>query len=224
MGWPLEWERFLPTGEQIMTIGIIGSGNIGSTVAQLAVNAGHDVVISNSRGPASMASLVSSLGDKARAGTVDDAIRAGDIVVVAIPFRERAGLFENAAKFRGKIVVDAMNPYSDSMEPMDLGGRGSAEVVAEELPAARVVKAFNTLRAATFASSGRQRGAADRIALPIASDDADAKRVVASFIDSIGYDVLDAGSLEDGRKQEIGAPLYMKSMGLKQAQALLARA
>jgi 8-hydroxy-5-deazaflavin:NADPH oxidoreductase len=206
-----------------MTIGIIGSGNIGATVARLAVSAGHNVFISNSRGPASMASVVSFLGDKAKAGTVDDAIAAGDFVVVAIPFRERAGLFEDAARFRGKIVVDAMNPYSDSMEPMDLGGRGSAEVVAEELPGARVVKAFNTLRAAVFASSGRSRGAADRVALPIASDDADAKRVVASFIDSIGFDVLDVGSLEDGRKQEIGAPLYMKPMGLKQAQALVAQ-
>ena len=205
-----------------MTIGIIGSGNIGSTIARLAVNAGHNVVISNSRGPASMASLVSSLGDKAKAGTVDDAVRAGDIVVVAIPFGERANLFKDAAKYRGKIVVDAMNPYGDSMEPIDFGGRGSAEVVADELPGARVVKAFNTLRFSLLASDARPAGSAERIALPIAGDDAEAKQVVSSFIESIGFDVLDVGPLESGRKQEINAPLYGKQLRLADAERVLA--
>jgi len=193
---------------------------IGSTVARLATQAGHSVVISNSRGPASLRSLVTELGPLAKAGTVQEAIDAGDIVVIAVPFRDREQLFTSGVSFRDKIVVDAMNPYSADFKIMDLGGRGSAELVAEELPGARVVKALNTLYFDSLAKSARPSGSAERIVLPIASDDKDAKRTVASFIDSIGYDPLDLGSLKNGRKQEPNTALFNKPLNLEQAQAI----
>ncbi|HZV80156.1 MAG TPA: NAD(P)-binding domain-containing protein [Candidatus Binatus sp.] len=206
----------------ILVIGIIGSGKIGSTVARLAVGAGHDVVISNSRGPDSLSDLVASLGPHARAATVAQAVRDGDIVVIAIPFRSRATLFGSGVDFRGKIVVDAMNAYTENFEPMDLGGKGSSELVAQELPGARVVKAFNTLYSKTLASAAQPKGSPERIVLPLASDDADAKRVVASFIDSIGYQPFDNGSLVGGRRQQPETALYNKSLSASQAATLVA--
>jgi predicted dinucleotide-binding enzyme len=202
-----------------MTVGVIGAGNIGATVARLAVAAGHSVVIANSRGPDSLKDLVTKLGPKARAGTAAEAIAQGDIVVVAIPFRDRDDLFKSSVDFSGKIVVDAMNPYTTDFKLMDLGGLGSAEVVASELPGARVVKAFNTLYYETLDSSARPKGSPERIVLPLAGDDAEAKRTVSSFIDSVGYDPLDLGTLVDGRKQEPGSP-YSKPLSLAQAKAL----
>src|SRR5215469_2918057 len=206
----------------ILVIGIIGSGKIGSTVARLAVGAGHDVVISNSRGPDSLSDLVASLGPHARAATVAQAVREGDIVVIAIPFRSRATLFGSGVDFRGKIVVDAMNAYTENFEPMDLGGKGSSELVAQELPGARVVKAFNTLYSKTLASAAQPKGSPERIVLPIASDDADAKRVVAGFIDSIGYEPFDDGSLVDGRRQQPETALYNVSVSASEAKTLVA--
>ena len=205
-----------------MVVGIIGSGSIGSAVARLALKGGHKVVISNSRGPDSMAELVAQLGDLAQAGTVAAAIRDGDFVVVAIPFQARDTLFKSDLSFDDKIVVDAMNPYTDDFKVMDLGGRGSGEVVASELPGAMVVRALNTLRAQILADSGRPKGAADRLALPFAGDDHEAKRVVAAFIDSVGYDPLDVGSLKEGRKQDPGGPLYGEELTLAQATAAAA--
>lgn len=201
-----------------MTVGIIGAGNIGGTIAKLAVAAGHKVVISNSRGPDTLKDLVTQLGANAKAGTPADAVAQGDVVVLAIPFQDRDSLFKHGPSFKDKIVVDAMNPYSDKGEIIDLGGQSSAEIVARELPGARVVKAFNTLYYGTLASRGRPKGSPDRIMLPVASDDADAKRTVSSFIDSIGFDPFDVGSLANGRKQEPKGALAGKTLTLAQAQ------
>jgi predicted dinucleotide-binding enzyme len=203
-----------------MTIGIIGSGQIGSTVATLAIKAGHRVVMSNSRGPDSLKELVASLGPNAKAGTPAEAAAAGDIVVLAIPFRNRETLFRSGINLRERIVVDAMNPYTADFKVMDLGGRGSAELVAQELPGARIVKGLNSLYNSTLASSSRPKGAKDRIVLPLASDDEQAKRVVANFVDSIGYDAFDNGSLRNGRTQEPNAKLYNKPLTLEQARTL----
>jgi 8-hydroxy-5-deazaflavin:NADPH oxidoreductase len=203
-----------------MTIGIIGSGLIGSTVAGLAIKARHKVVISNSRGPESLRDLVAELGPNARAGTPADSVAAGDLVVLAVPFRDREALFKSGLNWRGKIVIDAMNPYAPDFTIMELGGRGSAEIVAHDLPGARVVKAFNTLYHKTLGASARPKGSKERIVLPIASDDEQAKRVVAEFVDSIGYDPFDNGNLVNGRTQEPNTALYNKPLTLDQARAL----
>lgn len=204
-----------------MIVGIIGSGMIGSTVARLAVGGGNKVVIGNSRGPNSLRDLIAELGPRAKAGTAAEAVAAGDMVLLAVPFRYRDSLFKSGVNFRGKIVIDATNPYAPDMSILDLGGRGSSEIVAEELPGARIVKAFNTLYFETLLRSARPKGSSERIVIPIAGDDAEAKRSVAAFIDSIGYDVLDMGSLKEGRKQQPNTAFYNRSLTADQAKALV---
>ena len=191
------------------TIGLIGSGNIGSTVARLAIEAGHDVVLSNSRGPQTLADLVADLGPKARAATAAEAAAAGEVVVVAIPFgRYREIPVEPLA---GKVVIDADNYYweRDGRFPeVDAGTRTSSGLLAAHLPTSRVVKAFNTIFYGELASQGQPAGSPGRRALPIAGDDAEAKKVVADLIDSFGYDVVDAGTLADSARFERDKPAY----------------
>ena len=117
-----------------MKIGIIGSGNIGGTVARLFVEAGHEVAIANSRGPASLAPLIAELGTRAQAMSVDDAARFGDVVLLATPWRSPDAL-PSADIVRGKIVIDAMNPYTATGGQFDLGDSTSSEETAKRLPA-----------------------------------------------------------------------------------------
>jgi predicted dinucleotide-binding enzyme len=98
-----------------MKIGIIGSGNIGGTAVKLFVNAGHEVAISNSRGPESLRSFVNSIGPNIKAKTVEDAVKFGEVILLAIPWRRRQDLLSVSELFDGKIVIDAMNPYSENL-------------------------------------------------------------------------------------------------------------
>jgi predicted dinucleotide-binding enzyme len=192
-----------------MRIGLIGSGRIGSAIARLAAAQGHDVVLSNSRGPATLADLVASLGPQASAATATDASAAGDIVVVAIPVREVPDV--PAQPLAGKIVIDANNYYPQrdgQIAALDSGATTSAEFLAAHLRDARVVKAFNNIAASQLQGQGQPAGSANRRALPIAGDDADAKNVVTDLIDSFGYDVVDAGHLADGRRFQPNTPAY----------------
>jgi predicted dinucleotide-binding enzyme len=109
-----------------MKIGIIGSGNIGATAAKLFANAGHEVAISNSRGPESLTSVVNSIGANVKAKSVEDAIKFGEVILLAIPWRKRQELLPASELFDGKIVVDAMNPYSENFEVIDLGNSTSS--------------------------------------------------------------------------------------------------
>ena len=192
-----------------MQIGLIGSGRIGSTVARLAIAQGHDVVLSNSRGPETLADLVAELGPRASAGTANDAATAGELVVVTIPLH--AYLDVPPAPLAGKIVIDTNNYYPQrdgQIAPLDLGEITSSELLAAHLPASRIVKALNSIEASELASQGLRPGSADRRALPIAGDDPDANKVVGVLIDSFGYDVVDAGPLAEGRRFEPGTPAY----------------
>ncbi|MFL6360748.1 MAG: NADPH-dependent F420 reductase, partial [Nitrososphaeraceae archaeon] len=128
-----------------MKIGIIGSGNIGGTTARLFVNAGHVVAISNSRGPESLTSLVNSIGANIRAKKVEDAVKFGEVILLAIPWRRRQELLSVSELFDGKIVIDAMNPYSENFEVIDLDNSTSSEEVLKQIPSSRIVKAFNTI-------------------------------------------------------------------------------
>lgn len=126
-----------------MKIGIVGAGNIGGTAAELFANAGHEVVISNSRGPQSIASRVNSIGPTVTAKTVKDAVQFGEVILLAIPWRKRQEL-PSSELFEGKIVIDAMNPYSENFEVLDLGNSTSSEEVSKQLHTSSLVKAFNT--------------------------------------------------------------------------------
>ncbi|MDP9375008.1 MAG: NAD(P)-binding domain-containing protein [Chloroflexota bacterium] len=205
-----------------MHIGIIGAGNIGTTTARLFVDAGHQVAISNSRGPESLVGLVAALGPNARAMTVDDAAAFGDVVLVAIPF----GRYETlpSARLAGKIVVDAMNYYAQRDGRRDFGDRTSSELVAQHLRGARLVKAFNTMSYQTLATAGRHDGPTEeRLALFVAGDDPEAKRVIARLIEALGFAPVDTGSLRDGgRRQQSGAPIYNQPLAVAQARERLA--
>ncbi|HUL25672.1 MAG TPA: NAD(P)-binding domain-containing protein [Streptosporangiaceae bacterium] len=192
-----------------MRIGLIGAGRIGGTLAQLAVGQGHDVVVSNSRGPQTLGGLVSRLGGHASAGTAAQAAAAGDIVVVTIPLRNYQQV--PAAGLAGRTVVDTNNYYPgrDGQFPqLDDGSTSSSELLAAHLPGAHVVKAFNTIYFGDLASQGQPAGTPGRRALPIAGDDAAAKAAVAGLIEQFGFDVVDAGPLAEGRRFQPGTPAY----------------
>ena len=191
------------------TLGLIGSGHIGSTLARLAVDAGHDVVVSNSRGPETLQELVDDLGPHARAGTADEAATAGDLVVVTVPLVAVDRV--PAALLAGKIVIDTSNYYPQRdgrIAVLDDRSMTTSELVQSLLPESRVVKGFNNINFLHLGSLQRPSGSADRSVLPIAGDDAEAKASVAAFIDTLGYDAYDAGSLADSWRFDVGTPAY----------------
>ncbi len=191
------------------TVGLIGSGNIGSTVARLAVDAGHDVVLSNSRGPETLEDLVEDLGPRARAATAAEAAAAGDVVVVTVPLKAYRDV--PVAPLAGKVVIDTNNyyPERDGRFPeLEDGSTTTSELLQAHLPESRVVKGFNNIVAAHLGELARPAGAADRSALAIAGDDADAKATVTALLDSFGYDTVDAGPLAEGWRFERDMPAY----------------
>jgi 8-hydroxy-5-deazaflavin:NADPH oxidoreductase len=198
----------------VTTLGLIGSGQIGSTVARLAVDAGHDVVLSNSRGPETLAELVAELGPRARAASCADAAALGDLVLVSIPLLGYPSL--PAAPFAGKTVLDTGNYYPQRdgrIEALDSGSLTDSEYLARHLPGARVVKVFNNIFYKHLQNLARPAGTGssitgDRTYLPIAGDDAGAKLSVVEFLDSIGYGADDTGPLADGWRQQPGSPVY----------------
>jgi len=208
-----------------MRIGLIGAGNIGSTLARLAVEHGHDVMISNSRGPETLAGLVSHLGERATAGTAARAAEFGDVVVVTIPLKNYRKV--PAAELANKIVIDTNNyyPKRDGQIPeLDSGAVTTSELLAAHLPESRVVKAFNNIYYADLAAQGQPAGTPGRRALPIAGGDAEAKKVVAGLIEEFGFDVIDAGGLAEGRRFQRDTPAYVTRLDAGDLRAALAEA
>ncbi len=192
------------------TIGLIGSGNIGGTVARLAVAAGYDVVLSNSRGPETLAELVAELGPRARAATAADAAAAGDIVVVTIPLKSYRDV--PVEPLAGKVVIDTNNYYPQRdghIAELDDESTTTSELLQAHLPTSHVVKVFNNIWFGALAALARPAGAADRTALAIAGDDADAKAQVTAFLDTIGYDAVDAGPLSEGWRYQRDTAAYV---------------
>jgi 8-hydroxy-5-deazaflavin:NADPH oxidoreductase len=206
-----------------MKIGIIGSGNIGGTAAKLFINAGYEVAISNSRGPESLISFVNSIGPNIKAKTVEDVIKSGDVILLAIPWRRRQDLLSVSELFDGKVVIDAMNPYSEKFEVIDLGDSTSSEEVLKQIPSSRIVKAFNTIYYEHLSTKGNPNAPReDRFAIFVAGDDLEAKATVSKLIEDIGFAPVDTGSLrEGGRKQQPGSPIYNNPMTAKAAHARL---
>lgn len=195
--------------QEIKTIGLIGSGHIGGTVARLAVAAGYDVVLSNSRGPETLADLVRELGPRARAATAAEAAAAGDLVVVTVPLRAYRDV--PAAPLAGKIVIDTNNYYPDRdgrIAELDDGSATTSGLLQKHLGSARVVKGFNNIYFKHLHHLARPAGAPDRSALLIAGDDAAAKATVTAFLDRIGYDTVDAGGLAESWRFERDMPAY----------------
>lgn len=209
-----------------MKIAVIGSGKIGSTAARLFVAAGHEVAIANRRGPESLRALEEELGEGVEAATVEDAVYLGDIVLVAVPLGAIDAL--PADPFAGKIVIDANNYYPDrdgQLPELNRDETTSTELLARRLPGARVVKAFNTMYYATLAQAGDPSKPNDeRLALFVAADDEDAKRLVSDLIDQLGFAAIDTGGLADGgRRQQPGSPIYNVELTGAQARKTLNR-
>ncbi len=191
------------------TVGLIGSGRIGSTVARLAADGGHDVVLSNSRGPETLRDLVAELGPRARAATCEEAAAAGELVLVSIPVKVYPKIA--GAPVAGKTVLDTGNyyPARDGQIPeIDAGTVFDSEYLRGQLPGAEVVKVFNNIFFKHLLNLSRPAGAADRSYLPIAGDSPAAKAAATSFLDSIGYGTVDGGALADGWRQLPGTPVY----------------
>ncbi|GGP70351.1 NADP oxidoreductase [Streptomyces variabilis] len=187
---------------------MLGAGTVAQALARHAIRQGHEVVLSNSRGPASLTPLVRELGPLASAGTPAEAAAAG-LVVLAVGWPRVPEVAASLPRLDGTVVVDATNQFA-SLPPApriaDLGDLTGSEYVASLLPGARVVKAFNALFAQYIAADPRH--AAGRQVLFLAGDDPDAKRTVERLADSFGFAPVDLGPLrEGGRLIQLGGPL-----------------
>ena len=193
-----------------MKIGIIGAGQIGSTLARRLRALGHDVSIANSRGPDSLRDLAKETG--AKPVTVEQAARAGDVVIVTIPQKNiprlPKGLFDGVPD--NVVVVDTGNYYPQQRD-------GRIDQIEDGTPESRwvsqqlrrpVVKAFNNIYARHLLERGKPRGSAGRIALPVAGDDGRAKDVVIRLVDELGFDGVDAGTLDESWRQQPATPVY----------------
>jgi predicted dinucleotide-binding enzyme len=190
-----------------MSIGIIGSGNIGSAIARAMVRIGQNVTIANRRGPESLQALIKELGPKAKAGTAAEAAKA-DLVFIAVNWSKIPAAVEGLGDWGGRIVIDANNPIEGPpFRQFEIGNRSSSEIVAEMVPGARVVKAFNHLQPQLLAGDPRSEGG-QRV-LFLAGDDAGAKRTVAELIARLGFHPIDLGNLAQGGRltQFPGGPL-----------------
>jgi predicted dinucleotide-binding enzyme len=191
------------------TLGLIGSGNIGSTLARLAVGADLDVVLSNSRGPETLSDLVDELGPRARAATPAEAAAAGDWVVVTIP----VGATENVPQepLAGKTVIDTGNYYAPrdgNIPELDSKELTDSEWLQRHLAGANVVKAFNNINVHHLRALPRPVGAADRTSLPIAGDDPAAKEHTVELISLLGFNTVDMGPLSESWRSQLGNPAF----------------
>lgn len=206
-----------------MKIGIIGAGKMAQMLAPRLIRAGHKVVLSNSRGPDSLGDIVSGLGSAASAATVADAVQAADVVVLATPWGKTAQAVGAVASWAGRVVIDTTNnrtkPGPDGL--IDIGGRGSSQVVSEWVPGAKVVKAFNYEPIPMF---GQGLDRTEPKALFLGGDDTDAKAKVAGLFRDLGAEPIDVGSLAQADKLMMGGgalALKMRVVSPTEAQEML---
>lgn len=193
------------------TLGIIGSGNIGSAVARLAVAAGIPVVVANSRGPATLGDFVAGLGPLATAGTVDQVAEAGDLVLLSVPLTAYAAI--PPTPLRGKTMLDTSNyyPFRDGrIAELDDEKLTTSELVQRHFAGVALVKAFNSILAHHIPQLARPSGAPDRSALPVAGDDGRAKTQAGDLLDRLGFDTVDAGPLTESWRFEPEASAYTR--------------
>lgn len=206
-----------------MNIGIIGSGNIGSTLARHLTAHGHEVWIANSRGPASLAAVAAKTG--ASAAAVEQVARAQDVVIIAVPETAVPQLPRAILAATSAVVVDTGNyyPARDGRIAEIDGGLADSEWVARVLGVS-VVKAFNNIGAGSLATRGLPAGTPGRICLSVAGDHPRAKELVLGLIDAIGFDGIDAGALADSWRQHPGTPAYCRDLDADGLKAALAQA
>jgi predicted dinucleotide-binding enzyme len=188
-----------------ITIGFIGLGHVGKALAAKCVQAGNRVLLSNRRGPSSLTNYVAELGPLAAAGTVAEAAQA-EVVFLAVHWAQLGQALHGLPNWEGRIVVDANNPILSDGTYVELGDKTSSELVAAQLPGARVVKAFNSLFVAWMEDEPGQP-AGKRVVF-VSGDEAEAKHTVKGLISAMGFAPIDLGGLvEGGRLQQAGKPL-----------------
>jgi predicted dinucleotide-binding enzyme len=207
------------------TLGIIGAGHIGSQIARGAVKLGYDVVIANSRGPETLAELVSELGPTARAATAVEAAEAADVAVVTVPLKNYTSI--PVAELAGKVVIDTNNYYWERdghIAELDAGTATVSGLLQAHLGGSRVAKGFNSINAADITTDGTPAGTAGRRALVTSSDSPDAARVVTELYDGFGYDTVDLGPLAESWRVERDQPAYGTRGDVEEITRLLALA
>lgn len=207
------------------TLGILGAGQAGSTLARAAIGAGYDVVIANSRAPGTLAGLVRTLGPRARAAWAADAAAEADFAFLAFPYAP--GHVLPAAELAGKVVLDNNNymPARDGRFPaVDAGTTTVHELRQEQLPGARLAKAFSHVQfhgrvpvrvpgdeVPALVRLARPAGAADRTALVVSSDHPDAVSLVTRLYDELGFDAVDNSPLSESWRSAPGTPMWARS-------------
>ncbi|MET3921017.1 NAD(P)-binding domain-containing protein [Arthrobacter sp. UYEF20] len=207
------------------TIGIIGAGHIGGQLARKAVQRGYDVVISNSRGPETLAELVAELGPRARAATPAEAAAAGDFAVVTVPLKSLGAI--PVEPLAGKIVIDTNNYYweRDGHVPaLDNGEATTSGLLQEHLPHSKVAKGFNHIMYTQIGTDGSPAGSPDRRALATASDFPEASELVATLYDEFGFDTVSIGPLSESWRLERDRPAYVVRQNAAELAENLAKA
>jgi predicted dinucleotide-binding enzyme len=207
------------------TIAIIGSGHVGSNLARAAIAHGYDVVLSNSQGPDSLASLVSDLGPHARAATPEQAAAAGDFAIVAIPLTAIDQV--PAQPLAGKVVIATINYFPGRLghvAEIDNGTTTAPGLLRAHLPRSKVVRAFSMINAAEMSGDGHPEGDPKRRALALAGDDPAAKHLVAGLYNEFGFDALDIGGLAESWRVDPGQPAFVTRQNLAELKTNIANA
>jgi 8-hydroxy-5-deazaflavin:NADPH oxidoreductase len=207
------------------TIGIIGSGHVGTNIAKAAIANGYDVVLSNNQGPASLAGLVKELGPRASAATPAEAAARGDFAVVAIPVTTIDQV--PVEPLEGKVVIATINYFPDRLghiPEIDNGSTTAPGLLQAHLPKSRVVRAFSMIDAADMSEGGHPEGDPERRALALAGDDPDAKALVAKLYNQFGFDALDIGGLDESWRVDAGQKAFVTHQNLAQLKENVANA
>lgn len=206
-----------------MKIGIIGAGFVGRAVAKQAIKAGHQVMLSNSRGPQTLFSLKPMIG--CETGTAGEAAIYGEIVVIAVPLTAIGQL--PVAELAGKAVIDAVNYYPErdgQVAELDQQTTTTSEYLAGFLPQSKITKAFNAIQMTDLETDGLPAGDPERRALPLAGDDKATKQIIVSLYDAFGFDAVDAGALSEGWRFQRAMPSYCVRMTKGELEGVLAQA
>ena len=207
------------------TIGIIGSGHVGSNLAKAAIAHGYDVVVSNSQGPDSLADLVSELGPRASAATSAEAAAASDFAIVAIPLTAIDQV--PVEPLAGKVVIATINYFPQRLghiPEIDDGTTTAPGLLQAHLPTGRVVRAFSMIDAADMSGDGHPEGDPRRRALALAGDDPAAKQLVVGLYNEFGFDALDIGGLDESWRIDAGQPAFVVRQNLDELKANVAKA
>ncbi len=204
-----------------LKIGIIGTGKIGGTLAELWVKAGHEVLMS-SRHPEQLRSLAQSLGPRAHVGTPREAATFGGVVLVSVPYKALPEVGRELSKeLAGKIVLDTCNPYPERDGEMAVEARRKGTGVAdpEYLPGARLVRAFNEIIYRNLRSEAHRKG--ERIGIPLAGDDQEALQVASQLVRDAGFDPVVVGPLSTARRFDVGTPVYTQLLTARELRERL---